>query len=136
MREHRHETRLTVRYSETDQMGVAYYANYLVWMEVGRVELMKSLGLRYRDLEEKGFLLAVAEAHCRYVSPARYDDQIVVETRLRRATSRLVEFDYCMRRAGDGAELASGYTKHVVCGPDLRPKRLGPEYLALLIEQK
>jgi acyl-CoA thioester hydrolase len=128
-----HETRLRVRYSETDQMGVAYYANYLVWMEVGRVELMKALGVRYRDLEKEGYLLAVAEAHCRYLSPARYDEEVVVETRIRRATARVVEFEYRMWRGEDGVELASGYTKHVVCDGGLRPRRLGAEYVQILM---
>ena len=74
-----HETTLRVRYAETDQMGVAYYANYLVWMELGRVEYCRAAGLRYRDMEENDqVLLAVVEASCRYVSPARYDDEVIV----------------------------------------------------------
>ena len=75
------ETRLRVRYAETDQMGVVYYANYLVWMEVGRVEYCRAAGLSYRDMERAdGILLAVAEANCRYLAPARYDEEIVVRT--------------------------------------------------------
>jgi acyl-CoA thioester hydrolase len=126
--------RLTVRYAETDQMGVAYYANYLVWMEVGRVELLKKLGLRYRDLEREGYLLAVAEAHCRYRQPARYDEEVEIETRVSRATARFVQFEYRIRRAGDGAILATGYTKHVICDRELRPKRLEGKYARVLVE--
>ena len=76
-----HQTRLRVRYAETDQMGVVYYANYLVWMEVGRVELCKALGFRYKDMElDDGVFLAVVEAHCRYVYPARFDQDVIVES--------------------------------------------------------
>ena len=75
-----HEQEIRVRYAETDQMGVAYYANYLVWMEVARVEHCRALGFDYRDMErEGGAFLAVTEASCRYRSPARYDDEVVVE---------------------------------------------------------
>ena len=73
------EIRLRVRYAETDQMGVVYHANYLVWMEMGRVELCRTMGVRYRDLEEQeGVLLTVVEATCRYHAPARYDDEVIV----------------------------------------------------------
>src|SRR5450432_3405086 len=92
-----HETRLRVRYAETDQMGVVYYANYLVWMEVGRVELVRSLGFQYKDLEETaGVYLSVIESNCRYLYPARYDQEIIVETRIAKASSRMVEFGYRM----------------------------------------
>src|SRR6476659_7778037 len=91
------EIRLRVRYAETDQMGVVYHANYLVWMEMGRVELCRTMGVRYRDLEEQeGVLLTVVEASCRYHDPARYDDEVTVETSVKRATSRLIEFEYRM----------------------------------------
>jgi acyl-CoA thioester hydrolase len=74
------EIRLRVRYAETDQMGVVYHANYLVWMEMGRVELCRSMGVRYRDMEQQdGVLLTVVEARCRYHAPARYDDEVVVK---------------------------------------------------------
>ena len=86
-----HQTRVRVRYAETDQMGVVYYANYLVWMEVARVEFCKALGFRYRDMElEDGVLLAVIEAQCRYLYPARFDEEVIVETRIAEANSRLV----------------------------------------------
>ncbi|MGQ9635747.1 MAG: acyl-CoA thioesterase [Bryobacteraceae bacterium] len=125
---------LTVRYAETDQMGVAYYANYFVWMEVGRVELLRALGLRYRDLEGDGYLLAVAEAHCRYHQPATYDDELIVETVVERATPRLVQFGYRLLRASDRALLATGYTKHLVCDRRLRPSRLPSAVLNILKE--
>ncbi len=120
-----------MRYAETDQMGVVYYANYIVWMEVGRVEYCKSIGFSYRDMErEDKVVLAVAEAHCRYLHPARFDDEIVVETWIENANPRVIEFGYEMRRCDDGRVLARGGTKHVLCGPDLRPTRLPQKYYA------
>ena len=102
------ETSLRVRYAETDRMGVVYYANYLVWMEVGRVDLCKALGFNYRDMEDQdGVFLAVAESCCRYRSPARFDDQVVVKTWVEAAHSRMVTFAYEMRLAEGGRPLAS-----------------------------
>src|SRR5580704_8281738 len=92
-----HQTNIRVRYAETDQMGVVYYANYLVWMEVARVEYCKSIGFRYKDMEhDDGILLAVAEAQCRYLSPARFDEDVTVVTTVSAANRRLVTFDYEM----------------------------------------
>lgn len=123
------ETRFRVRYAETDQMGVAYYANFFVWMELGRVEYCRAAGLRYRDMEEQdGILLAVVEAQCRYLAPARYDDEIVVKTWVERASARMVRFDYEIRDAECGRRLATGYTKHVFCGRDMKPTRLPAKY--------
>jgi len=123
------DARLRVRYAETDQMGIVYYANYFVWMELGRVEWCRAAGIRYRDMEEHdGILLAVAEAQCRYVQPARYDDEVVVSTTVARAHPRMVIFEYRMTRAGDGALLATGQTKHVFLGKDLNPLRLPTKY--------
>ena len=123
------DARLRVRYAETDQMGIVYYANYFVWMELGRVEWCRAAGIRYRDMEEHdGILLAVAEAQCRYVQPARYDDEVVVSTTVARAHPRMVIFEYRMTRAGDGALLATGQTKHVFLGKDLNPQRLPAKY--------
>ena len=82
------ETRLRVRYAETDQMGVVYHANYLIWMEVGRVEYWRAAGLRYRDMErEDGILLIVAEVHCRYLAPAVYDEEVIIRTSVAEATN-------------------------------------------------
>src|SRR5436309_10999153 len=89
------DARLRVRYAETDQMGVVYYANYLVWMEVGRVEFCKSFGVNYRDMErDDGILMAVAECNCRYLAPARFDDEVVVKTWIEHANPRIVTFAY------------------------------------------
>ncbi|MBV8902521.1 MAG: acyl-CoA thioesterase, partial [Acidobacteriia bacterium] len=103
------ETRFRVRYAETDQMGVVYYSNYLVWMEVGRVEWCKQNGCSYREMEqEDGILLAVAECQCRYLAPARFDDEILVKTWVERAHARLVTFAYAIELAGAERKLATG----------------------------
>jgi acyl-CoA thioester hydrolase len=126
------EARVRVRYAETDQMGVVYYANYLVWMEVGRVELCRLCGFQYRDMErEDGVLLAVAESNCRYHSPARYDDEVIVKTWIEHANRRMVTFSYEMRAAADDRKLASGSTKHIFVGTDFRPTRLPEKYFAM-----
>lgn len=120
---------MRVRYAETDQMGVVYHANYLVWMEMGRTELCRSLGTRYRDLEEQdGILLAVVEATCRYLFPARYDEEILVETSVTRSTSRLLEFSYTITNAESGQLLATGSTTHLFCSRELKPSRLPEKY--------
>jgi acyl-CoA thioester hydrolase len=124
-----HETRLRVRYAETDQMGVVYHANYLVWMEVGRVEYCRAAGVRYKEMEgADGIYLAVVEAHCRFVRPARYDEEVTVETWIEAATRRKLEFGYRMRR--DAVELATGSTKHIFLDRTMKPARLPEKYMA------
>jgi acyl-CoA thioester hydrolase len=126
------ETCLRVRYAETDQMGVVYYANYLVWMEVGRVDLCKARGFSYRDMEhEDGVYLAVAEANCRYRFPARFDDEVIVKTWIENAHSRLVTFGYRMSLAEDGRELAVGFTRHVFVTRDMQRTRMPAKYNAM-----
>ncbi len=118
------ETRLRVRYAETDQMGVVYHANYFIWMEVGRVEYCREAGIRYRDLEQEGILLTVAKAECRFAAPARYDDEVVVTTSVVKAHQRLLTFAYQIRRAADSCLLAEGETTHVFCDQNLQPRKL------------
>jgi acyl-CoA thioester hydrolase len=133
-------TEVRVRYAETDQMGVVYYANYLVWFEIGRVEVLRALGLEYRRLEiEHQCILPVVEATCRYRSPARYDDQILIETRPSLLRGPVLKFAYkILRKASDsqeGAEptlLAEGETVHVVCDGQMNRKPLPEEYAAAL----
>ena len=125
------EIEFRVRYAETDQMGVVYYANYLVWMEVGRVEYCKALGFRYKDMElEDGVLLAVIEAQCRYLFPARFDEDVTIETRVAEANSRIVSFGYEMRLI-DGRKLATGSTRHIFCNREMKPVRLPEKYRTL-----
>ena len=130
------ETRLRVRYAETDQMGVVYYANYLVWMEAGRVDLCKALGFNYRDMElDDGVFLAVAEATCRYRSPARFDDEVVIRTWVAEANTRMAIIAYEMRLAGapsgQGGTLATGQTRHVFVSRDFQRIRLPQKYRAM-----
>jgi len=126
------ESRLRVRYAETDNMGVVYYANYLIWMEVGRVDLCKACGFNYRDMEiDDGVFLAVADAHCRYRSPARFDDEVIVKTWVESANARFVTFAYEMQLAEDGRMLATGTTRHVYVSKTMRPARLPQKYYAL-----
>lgn len=110
-------------------MGVVYYANYLVWMEVARVEHCRALGFRYRDMErETQTALAVSEAYCRYRSPALYDDDVVIETRLSEVRSRGVRFAYRMRRASDERLLAEGETAHIFVNREGRQVRIPEAY--------
>ena len=126
-----HQTRVRVRYAETDQMGVVYYANYLIWMEVARVEFCKALGFRYKDMElEDGVLLAVVEAQCRYLCPARFDEEVIVETWIAQANSRFVTFSYEMRLADTNRKLATGSTRHIFCSREIKPVRLPAKYRA------
>jgi len=123
-----------VRYAETDQMGIVYYANYLVWFELGRVELLRSLGLAYSQLEtEHECILPVVEATCRYRAPARYDDEILIETRPSLLRGSVLKFAYRILRKGENGEeaklLAEGETVHVVCDDQLNRKPL-PEHYA------
>jgi acyl-CoA thioester hydrolase len=128
----KHETRVRVRYAETDQMGVVYHANYLVWMEIGRVEYVRSLGINYKDLEEQGFYLSVVGTNCRYLYPARYDQEIVIATELINANPRVIEFGYQLRLAEQGKLLAKGSSRHVWLSRDWRPRRLPAEYQQIL----
>ncbi len=130
-------TRQRVRYAETDQMGIVYYANYLVWVELGRVELLRSLGVAYSQLEKSHkLILPVVEANCRYRHPARYDDEILIETRPAFVRQSVLKFAYRILRAGqDGADstlLAEGETIHVVCDENLKRMPLPEAYTKAL----
>jgi acyl-CoA thioester hydrolase len=127
------ETRVRVRYAETDQMGVVYHANYLVWFEVGRVELMRQRGIDYKRMElEDGCGIAVVEATARYKAPARYDDELIVETRVIAARGPIVRFGYRILRVEDGLLLCEGETVHVVVGRDMKRTRMPKKYAELL----
>jgi len=127
-----HRFPLRVRYADTDRMGFAYYGNYMRWFEIGRAEMMRSLGTSYREIVESGVSLPVVEASCRYRKPARYDDAIVIETAVADLGRASVEFAYRVVREGDGELLATGRTQHCFLAPDGRPGR-APEGLAALL---
>ena len=130
------ETRVRVRYAETDQMGVVYHANYLIWFEVGRVELIRSMGLDYKRMEvEEGCGIAVVEVRVRYRAPARYDDELMVETRLVAARGAVIKFGYRVLRIEDGALLCEGETVHVVVDADMKKRSLPQRYAELFAAQ-
>ena len=116
-------TRVRVRYADTDQMGVVYYANYMVWFEIARTEWLREAGWTYREMEEQGIALPVIEAHCEYRQPARYDDDIELQTTGALITPVRIRFDYEVRRDGT-VPLAAGHTVHAAVGKDGRPCRL------------
>jgi len=117
-------SRVRVRYAETDTMGVVYYANYLVWFEVGRTDLMRANGCTYRDMEVDGFSLPVTEAHCEYKQSAKYDDEVEIRTDGSLMSAVRVQFTYEVVRTSDNVLLATGHTVHAVLGPGGRPRRL------------
>ena len=127
-----HSTEVRVRYAETDRMGIVYYANYLVWCEVGRVEFMRDLGRSYAVLETEGYGLAVSEARVRYLSAARFDDRVRIETTLTSVRSRAVTFDYVISHAESGARLAIAHTALVSIDSSGRPVALPQEFRAAL----
>jgi len=126
------ESRVRVRYAETDQMGVAYYANYFVWFEVGRSQYCNDCGFSYRDMErETGLFLIVAEASCRYKNPARYEDELIIKTRVTESSRRTLRFSYEINRA-DGTPVAIGQTLHVLINGEGRPSSFPEKYLLFL----
>src|SRR5687767_5002599 len=113
-------------------MGIVYHANYLVWFEIGRVELLRERGLPYRELEEReGCYIVVTRANATFHAPARYDDVLSIRTRIKRLHSRLVEFEYEVL-SEDGRRLATGETGHIVTDREGKPRRLPEQYVQLL----
>ena len=124
-------SRIRVRYAETDKMGVAYYANYFVWFEVGRTDLLRESGWNYREMEIDGFALPVIEAHCTYRESAKYDDDIEVRTSGTMLSPVRVQFTYEVVRMADAATLATGTTVHATLDRNGRPCRLPPRVRTL-----
>jgi acyl-CoA thioester hydrolase len=127
------EVRLRVRYAETDQMGVVYYSNFLVWFEIGRVELLRQLGFDYKTMEiEDDCFIPVVEANCRYKSPARYDDELVILTHVAGIRGAVLKFRYRVVRVSDRQLLAEGETTHVVTDHNLIKRALPDKYVQAL----
>jgi acyl-CoA thioester hydrolase len=125
------EARLRVRYAETDQMGVVYHSNYLIWFEVGRVELLRQLGFSYKEMEKQDQChIAVVDVKCRYKSPALYDDEVLVRTRLLNVRESVIHFGYEILRGGDSTLLAEGETTHIVVDEKMQKTTLPEKYLA------
>lgn len=115
------ETKLTVRYAETDQMGIVHHSHFPVWFEAGRTDFIRQAGFCYSDIEQQGILLPLYDLHCRFISPARYEDQIVVVTRIESFSRVRLAFGYEVHRPADGKLLATGETMHAWTTPDLKP---------------
>jgi len=128
-----HETKLRVRYSETDKMGVVYHANYLIWFEIGRTEFCRARGFSYREMEEDdNAFLVVAESYCRYKAPAYYDDELLVRTHITELRRRSLRFGYEIVRVSDGTIIAEGETGHVVTDANRRVRSFPDIYIKLL----
>ena len=126
-------TTIRVRYAETDQMGVVYYANFLVWFEIGRVELLRQLGFDYKTMEvEDDCFIPGVEVNGRYKAPARYDDQRVIETRMAALRGSVLKFRYRVLRGNDAHVLAEGETTHVVTDRKMSKRALPEKYVQAL----
>jgi acyl-CoA thioester hydrolase len=127
-------SRVRVRYAETDQMGIVYYANYLVWFEVGRTDLLRDAGCTYRSMEADGFSLPVTEARCVYRQSAQYDDDLEIRTTGTLVSPVRIRFDYDVVRAVDGIVLAQGHTVHATLDRTGRPCRV-PDRIATTLNR-
>jgi acyl-CoA thioester hydrolase len=133
-RDHWHicQAKIRVRYAETDQMGMVYHANHFVWFEVGRVELLRQLGFSYREMEQHDdCCITVVEARCRYKAPVRYDDEVLIRTRLKNVRESLVQFAYELVRESDGVLLAEGETTHVVTDAEMKKRTIPEKYMSV-----
>jgi acyl-CoA thioester hydrolase len=129
------ESRIRVRYAETDQMGVVYHANHFIWFEVGRVELLRQLGFSYKEMEQQDqCFIAVVDARCRYKAPAMYDDEIIVRTWLKNIREWVIHFGYELVRVKDGAILAEGETTHIVANAQMQRTALPEKYMKVFRE--
>ena len=125
------ETRIRVRYAETDQMGVVYHSNHFIWFEVGRVELLRQLGFSYKDMETADdCFIAVVDARCRYKAPVHYDDEVVVRTYLKHVREKVIHFGYELVRAETRQLLAEGETTHIVANAQMKPRKLPEKYMS------
>jgi acyl-CoA thioester hydrolase len=124
------ETKLRVRYAETDKMGVVYHSNFVIWFEVGRVELLRQLGFQYSEMEtQDNCHIPVVDLRVRYKSPALYDDEIVVRTRIKNVRSSLLHFSYEVFRESDRTLLATGETIHIIVNNRLERTTLPEKYM-------
>lgn len=131
-------TFIRVRYKETDQMRVVYHGNYFTWFDIGRTEFFRSMDMLYGSLEKEGVLLPVIEANCKYIKPAKYDDEIIIKTKLVRLKGVKLEFQYKLYNKEDNILIAEGHTTHAFVDKDLTPinfKKKYKEVWKLLEEQ-
>ncbi|HEY2392935.1 MAG TPA: thioesterase family protein [Candidatus Angelobacter sp.] len=130
------ETKLRVRYAETDKMGVVYHSNFVIWFEVGRVELLRQLGFQYSDMEQQDDChIPVVDLRVRYKSPAQYDDVVVLRTEIKNVRSSLLHFSYEVFREADRKLLATGETTHIIVDKKLKRRALPEKYMKAFREQ-
>lgn len=130
------ETVIRVRYAETDQMGIVYHSNYFVWFEIGRTEFFRSFNLDYKGLEDEDVLLPVIDVGCNYIVPAKYDDEIIIRTKLSSIKGVKIEFGYEIYRKRDDVLLAKGFTKHAFVDKNLKPINFRKKFKVLWEELK
>jgi len=128
-----HKTNCRVIYGDTDNMGIAYHANYLRWFEVGRTEMFRSYGLTYKAIEGRGFYMPVSEVYCKFLSPAQYDDVITIETSVDTKMRAGMKFDYRIFKEENGENLVKGFTKHAFVNKEGRIVR-PPDFIKSLLE--
>ena len=131
-------TKVVVRYAETDQMGIAHHSNYAVWYELARTEFTKTLGMTYTQMEAMGVLTPLVELSCRYLSPARYEDELTVEVRLVKLTRAKLEFTYAIYKEGNDKPLNTGKTVHAMVDASMKPvnvEKKHPELYAKLASE-
>lgn len=125
------DAHIRVRYAETDQMKVVYHSNFIIWFEVGRVEMLRELGFAYRDVErDDDCHFAVVDVRCRYKSPAYYDDDLIIRTTLKNVRGSMLHFTYEVLRAADQTLLAEGETNHIVVNSKFEKTVLPEKYAA------
>ncbi|WP_425448394.1 acyl-CoA thioesterase [Dethiothermospora halolimnae] len=123
-----HDTIIRARYAETDQMGIIYHANYFTWFEIGRTEFFRNLGMDYKDLEYRNVLLPVIDVGCKYITSAKYDDEIIIRTKLSKLKGVKLKYEYEIIRKEDNKLLAEGYTLHAFVDKDLKPVNFRKKY--------
>ncbi len=121
-------TSIKVRYKETDQMGVVYHGNYFTWFDIGRTEFFRSLGMVYAGLEDEGVLLPVIEANCKYIKPAKYDDEIIIITKISELKGVRLKFEYTLYKKEDNILIGEGYTIHAFVDKNLKPINFKKKY--------
>jgi acyl-CoA thioester hydrolase len=115
------QSRITVRYAETDQMGIAHHANYPIWYEVARTDLIKEMGMTYSEMENRGLIVPLLELQCKYISPAYYEDELTIEAKVKTLTRVKIEFEYCIYKNGNLSPINVGHTLHALVTKDLKP---------------
>ncbi len=130
------QSKITVRYAETDQMGIAHHSNYPIWYEVARTDLIKKMGLTYTQMEQEGVIVPLVELQCKYLSAAYYEDKLIVEVALKQVSPVKLEFEYCIYREGEEQPLNVGRTVHALVGKDFKPmnvRKMHPEIYQMLL---